>query len=166
MHLDEDEERVLHNIQHYGWHGEWVAADKGQPEFVYTVGFPETLGAPEFIVFGLEHKVMHGMLWGVYRQIQAGAAHSAQGTRWPGLIPGLTHDCVSRPVHYSQLPNGHFGRAGWRHVMRGGDIVAFEGVQLFWPSKLEGLLPWEDGCPEVVRDLQPRLDLRETVGQA
>lgn len=165
MPLDEDEALVLHNIERFGWHGEWVAAERGQPQFVYSVGFPETLGVPEFIVFGLEHRVMHEMLWGVFRQIRAGA-QPATGVRWPGLIPGVAFDCVSRPVHWSQLPNGHFGRAGWRHVMRGGDIVAFEGVQLFWPSRKEGLLPWENGCPDVVRDLQPRLDLSEIVGQA
>jgi len=163
MGIDPDEERLRRNIREFGWHGEWVAGADGEPPFVYSVGFLETLEAPELIVFGLRLEVMHQMLTAVFRRMLAGARPGAE-TRWPDALPGL--DAVSRPVHSTQLPRGHFGRAALRHVRRGLDLESFRGAQLFWPSRIEGLYPWQDGCPEEVIALQPRLDLPNVEGRA
>jgi hypothetical protein len=163
MGLDPDEERLADNIRQFGWHGEWVAGADGEPPFVYSVGFLETLGAPEFIVFGLRLELMHDMLWTVFRRIQAGAEPAADA-RWPGALPGT--DACSRPVHSTQLPRGHFGRAALRHVRRGQALEGFRGAQLFWPSRIEGLYPWDAGCPDEVVALQPRLDLPNVEGRA
>jgi len=163
MGIDADEERLLENIRDFGWHGEWVAGADGEPPFVYSIGFIETLGAPEFIVFGLRLEVMHDMLWAVFRQISAGAA-VLPDARWPEAIPGF--EAVSRPVHSTQLPRGHFGSAALRHVTRGKALESFRGVQLFWPSRIERLYPWQDGCPEDVVALQPRLDAPNVEGRA
>lgn len=160
---DLDEKRLLENIRDFGWHGEWVAGADGEPPFVYSVGFIETLGAPEFIVFGLRLELMHDMLWSVFHRLKAGAEAGGEAV-WPEVIPGFA--AVSRPVHSTQLPRGHFGRAALQHVRRGHDLASFRGVQLFWPSRIEHLYPWQEGCPEEVIALQPRLDLPNVEGHA
>ena len=152
MSLDPTDLRTIDDVANYGWHCLHVAAEGDLPGFSFSVGFWETLNAPEVIIFGLRHELTHEILWEVFRQIQAGKT-LVDGERWTGLIEGF--DCISRPVHPSQIDE-HFGVAIWYRRYRTGldDLRAF---QMFWPGKLQGLFPWEAGCDEDVRAAQALL---------
>jgi len=154
---DNDYEReILRNVEEHGWFNSAVFDPKGQqPSFCYSVGFTKTFGSPEFIVFGLDIKLMHAMLWQVFRGLQSGKV-AENDQRWSGLIEG--HDCIARAVHPTNIVRDYFNSAMWFWGDAGerGQLSAF---QVVWPSVGGGLYPWDEGCPQIVRDSQPPLYL-------
>lgn len=166
--MTEYEQDIVDKIAEHGWFcvcvGTAVGDESVGPDFAYSVGFWETLKKPELIVFGLPLKLMHSILWSAFRQLKAGTASMTDGERWPDLIADF--DCVSRPVHESQIHRENLNSALWYRRHRtgsDGDLTAF---QLFWPGKSDGKFPWEADCTEIVRDCQPLLYLPRTVGIA
>jgi len=153
--LDPEDQRIVDDVEEFGFHSLGVLNDGDHPEFCYSVGFWETLRSPEVIVFGLPLDLMHRMLWGMFRQIKAGKTLS-DGARWSDLIEG--YDCISRPVHSSQFTL-YIGSALWYRRLRAGNSQGLRAYQLFWPSKNQELYPWQDGCDQNVRDRQPALYL-------
>ena len=159
--LDPLDQRTVDDVDEHGWHCVQVGAGNEEPAFSYSVGFWETLDMPEIIVFVLGFKLMHSMLWEAFRQIRVGKV-LADGARWSDLIEGF--DCISRPVHPSQIRQ-YFGFATWYRGYRTGssEISAY---QLFWPGKVDGLYPWDIGSSEIVRECQPLLYLTRETGNA
>lgn len=153
MTLDPRDEQVAEVVAKHGWSCQSVSAGGGDPPFAYSVGFPETLSAPEFIIFGLAPELMHKILWGVFRQISAGALATG-GARWSDLLDG--HDCVTIGVHPSRVVE-YLGFAQGYHRHRGREGIV-SALQLVWPAKGQGLFPWQAGCHNDVRRMQPRLD--------
>lgn len=163
MALTDYEQRIVDNIDEHGWFCVVVTDGDDAEAFAYSVGFEQTLGSPECIVFGLPPDLMHSMLWNVFRQIRDGARLS-NGRRWSGLLEGF--DCITRPVHPSQITREHFNSALWHWgdpAERGRELTAF---QLFWPGAVDGLFPWESGSSDGVRERQPLLYLPREVGLA
>lgn len=159
--LTDYEQQIVDNVEEHGWFCVSVFGGPG-PDFSYSVGFWQTLRAPEMIIFGQPLKLMHSMLWSAFRQIKAGKT-VADGERWSNLIEGF--DCISRPVHASRLEATHFNSAIWYHKYAGGP-APLSATQLFWPSAKTGLFPWERGCSKEVRDRQPYLYLSKSDGNA
>lgn len=154
--LDEAERKIVDDVAQYGFHS--VNVGDGEPNFRYSIGFWESVGSPDLIVFGLEPKLMHNMLWEMFRQIQAGSSLS-NDRRYSGLIEGF--DCIVREVHPSQL-RSYFGFGLWYRRYKGRDPMTLAAYQVFWPGATQGLFPWESGCVEDVRDFQPLLYLART----
>lgn len=152
--LEPDEQRVLDDIAKYGWHDVCIETDEVGPGFNYTVGFMQTVEHPEVIIFGLKRNVMHDVLWGIFRDIQKGLRFDTPGL-YENLLEGCA--CTSRQVHASQHPD-YLGYAMW-HCRHRGLKGLLSAVQCFWPGKLDGKFPWEDGCNEEVRMRQPLLYL-------
>jgi len=149
MILDQHERAIVDNVAEHGWHCSHVFdPDQVHPDFSCTVGLWETLCVPELIIVGLSGKLMHSMLWEMYRQLKAGA-QLADGARWSGLIGGF--DCVSRPVHPTQIKTDYFNSTRWYHRLRTGSET-LEAFQIFWPGAHQGLFPWEAGCVADVRN--------------
>ena len=161
---DADDLHVIDMIAEHGWNCIAVSADDDGPGFAYTMGFWETLGAPEFVVCGLPNELMHGMLWTTFRQIRDGNTGSYDNRRWSDLISDF--DCISRAVHPSQIGCDYFSYSMWYRRYRAGPDAGLTAYQLFWPGKLTGLFPWEKGCSEEVRGLQPQLYLPRESGIA
>jgi hypothetical protein len=152
--LNSFEQNMLSNIGAHGWYGLHVFdPDEASPRFSYSVGFPETLGAPEFIIFGLPNELTHQMLWEVFRQIKAGA-EPVHGRRWSDLLEGF--DCFSLIADHESLFSEYLisSQWHWRHIGRDGSPPV---MQLVWPSHATGLFPWEADCPESVVAAQPKL---------
>ncbi len=150
------EQDILRNIEEHGWFCTSVFAPDGkQPAFSYSVGFTQTLQAPEFIVFGLEIKMMHAMLWQVFRDIKAGREPRDMDT-WSGLLAG--HDCVVRAVHPTNIVREYLNSAMWfwGDKAERGPLKAF---QIVWPEAGSKHFPWDDECAQIVRDHQPALYL-------
>jgi hypothetical protein len=147
------DQKLVDNVAAHGWHCMHIGAGRGEPHFSYSIGWWETLGAPEVIVFGLSSKLHHSMLWGLFRQIEAGR-RLEDGARFSDLIEGF--DCIARPVDGSHL-RSYFGFALWYRRYRTGTSEGLEAFQLFWPGKVQGLYPWDEGCIDGVGALQPLL---------
>ena len=145
---------IERNVQEHGWHCTSVIDPDGvAPDFAYSVGFMETLGMPELIVFGLDSKLMHNMLWSAFRDLQAGKTIN-DGDRWAGLLDGF--DCVARAVHPTNLTREYFNSALWYHGDPSvhGPLSAF---QIVWPGAQQGHFPWDAECDPFVREMQPPL---------
>ncbi len=157
--LTEYEEDILNNVEKHGWHGTFVFDPKGSdPSFTYSTGFSKTLNAPEFIIFGLSNEIMHSMLWGVYGQIEKGAAPE-DGMAWQGLLGG-DFICVSRKVLRKDAYETYVRSADWFWHYSGND--GHPGLyQIVWPGAQQGLLPWEKGCSQQTIDMQTPLWLKE-----
>lgn len=149
------ERKLLDNVDEHGWFCVHVFDPDGREEpFSYSVGFTKTLGAPEFIVFGLPRNLMHSMLWEVFRQIKAGKT-PADNQRWSDLIEGF--ECVSRAVHSTNMTPDYLSSAIWfwkNPSAREGLPPAF---QIVWPGRETGHFPWDKDCPEDLRVAQPPL---------
>jgi len=158
------EQRILDDVSAHGWFCLSVGAGEGEPAFTYSVGFIDSLRCAEFIVFGLSARLSHSMLWGVFEQIRDGVATATEGQRWSNLLDG--YECISRAVHPSQIRREYFNSAiwYWSHTGRNRDSV--QAFQLFWPGAGQRLFPWDSGCAQEVRDLQPLLYLPREVGLA
>lgn len=154
MTLDPLDQKVVDDIAKFGWSGIHVPEDDEGPGFSYSIGFWESLAAPEVIVFGLNGDLMHNVLWEMFHQLKAGK-RLTDGECWSNLIE--SHDCISRPVHSTRIKE-YFGYAIWYRRYRAGNpqLAAF---QLFWPGKGDRLYPWEEGAHAAVRRHQPLLYL-------
>jgi hypothetical protein len=113
MALSEYEQKILDDVEEHGWFCVSVFGKSGDetPGFAYSIGFPDAIKCPEFIVFGLPGKLMHSMLWSVFRQIRDGVTAPKEGQRWSNVIEG--YDCISRAVHPSQIEPEYFNSALW-----------------------------------------------------
>lgn len=162
MAIDKYDQKMVDAIEKHGFFGQGVLADKESPAFRYSVGFWESVKAPEVIIFGLDLNLMHDMLWEMFRKLRGGR-RLEDGARWSDLIDG--YDCVSRPVHPSQMRE-YFGYALWYRRYRNQPKEVLSAYQLFWPGVNQRLYPWERDCDQLVRDRQPRLYLPRETGLA
>jgi len=152
--LTDYEQSILDNVDRNGCHITMVFdPEKQQPNFAYSVGFPETVGQPEVIVFGLSQEMMGFMINQTLRRCRAGM-RLAEGVEIDGLLQG--HVCVAREVSPENIEREFFNSAMWFQRHRSGTDMA-EAYQIVWPGAVDGLFPWEDGCAEIVREIQPAL---------
>jgi hypothetical protein len=149
--LDKAEKRIVDDIARVGWHVLGVLAAKDYPPFTYSIGMIPTLGHPEIVIFGLDHKLSATIINIIGKEIRGGRSF-----REPGLYEGLIEHFACKihavsPVNHKD----HFGFALW-HQHHIGASAPFEAVQLLWPDKA-GLFPDEPGChPGAIR-MQPLL---------
>jgi len=158
--LNEFEQRMVASIAEHGWYAMHVLADGDFPGFTYSIGFWESANAPEFLIYGLPKKLMHSMLWEMFRQLKAGR-RVRDGEPISDLIEGF--DCIMRPIHVSHIRE-HIGSALWYQRHRLGNDRGLQAWQIFWPGKEQKLFPWEAGCNEDVRGWQPLLYLPKEQG--
>lgn len=150
--LTDLDRKLISNIEEYGFHSLRVFDPEGNdPDFCYSVGFQQTLGKPEFIITGLNNKLMHNMLWETFRQLKAGLTVRPM-MKIDGLLEGFT--CFALPVKEENLVSSWFGHALWHLNYLGKSDSALEAYQIIWPGASNGLYPWQD---EEVASLQPLL---------
>lgn len=146
------EQKIIANVREHGCHINYVFDPDGDmPAYAYSVGFHETVQQPEVIVFGLPRDVMQFMINETLRKCRAGF-QLEDGVELHGLLEG--HYCIASPVSPENITRDFFSSAMWfrRHVT-GEELT--KAFQIIWPGAEDGLFPWDDGCSDVVRDLQP-----------
>ncbi len=142
------------NIREHGWHSMHVFDPDGATSaFSYSVGFSTTLNAPEFIIFGLSSKLMHSMLWEIFRQIKSGR-QVEHAQYWDDILEGFS--CVSMRATHDNLFKEYTTSAGW-YWKETGHEGRPEVYQLVWPGARQGLFPWDPGCAPDVIEAQPKL---------
>lgn len=155
--------QVRRDVRKRGWRGIYVGDYQGPPpSWAYTVGFWESAGSPEIIVFDLPRQAANDLLWNAYTQLRSGDLTIRDGEPWTaenGVSP------VWRRVHPSQLDadEGWFALARWYRFRQTGrdDLEVF---QLVLPDNA-GALPWQPGYDEQLRPLQPALYLPAGVAE-
>lgn len=148
------ERDLLKAIKQLGFRVTAVDGGKsGDPSFAYSVGFPDLLGQPEVIVFGLPLKMMGQMIGMLSDQCRAGL-HMEDRMKIEGILGG--HVCVLRAVKPENIVIDYFNSAMWYQQRQTGTDMT-EAFQLVWPGAKTGLFPWDEGCADEVRALQPAL---------
>lgn len=142
--LDEHERKFVAQIREHGWFSTSVFGDEEGPGFTYTTGYWVSIGMPEVILFALDSKIAHDLLWGVYRDAKGGRQFPT-GVRVPDIFSN--NDTFLFPVGKQHYPE----HLGWSRWFYGGD--EFPCLQLVWPDKV-GLFPWQDGFEERFKGLQ------------
>ncbi|MBA4763285.1 DUF4262 domain-containing protein [Sphingomonas sp.] len=146
--LNQFEEGVLSNIRESGCHITGVFDPDGEaPAFAYSVGFTETVGQSEVIVFGLDFQLMAATINETLDQCRKGLVLT-DGLRIAGLLEGF--DCIVRLVPVGNIVADYFNSAMWFHRRRTGEELS-QAFQIVWPGYHDGLFPWEPGAdPETI----------------
>lgn len=154
MDFNDYEHELLLNITEHGWQCCFVFNDKNMaPDFSYSVGFTQTLDAPEFIIFGLSNELMHNMLWELFNKIQDGLVVKDKMSL-NGLIEGF--DCVLKKTNHKKLFTEYATYANWLWKLNENEGYP-DIYQIVWPGAQQGLFPWDKGCVQDVIDAQPPL---------
>lgn len=128
--------------------------DQIEPDFSYSIGFPETVGQAEVIVFSLPKSLRASMINEILRQMVEESLVLKDGAKIGNLLEG--YDCVARRIVDPRVLREHFGSAIWYHRHQRNAELA-EAYQIVWPGARQGKFPWEDGCAQDVIDDQPAL---------
>ena len=151
------ESNIISNVQEHGWFCTYVFDPDGEdPGFSYSTGFTESLNCPEFIIFGLDRKLMHSMLWKIFRDIKSGVVPHDERI-WSDLLDGF--DCVIRKVHPENIPMNYLNSARWFWNTHLGKSELLEAYQVVWPGAVSGEFPWDEGCDPYIIEMQPPLYL-------
>ena len=136
-------EAIAARIEKHGWHAMHVFDAQGRrPAFSYSIGFEQTFGHPEIVVFGLRREVAQTILSDI-------AGDLANGVRFEpyerlGNVLGPDLEVQFRPVREQAFAE-YLGRA----VQFYGK--PFRAWVMIWPDK-EGRLPGEPGCRMTSQD--------------
>lgn len=145
---DADEQRVIDDIQEFGWHVVGVEADEDGPAFAYSIGLQQTLNHPEIVVLGLnDAETMMYIINTVGEEVRKGSVFE----NWHESDEILNgYSCMFRKVSAEAYPD-YFGYAQWYYRPE-----SFPVLQCVWPDR-EHRYPWHTGCQPSIRQRQPIL---------
>lgn len=133
-------EKIEWMIETHGWAMEPVAprtdTDPPLAGYVYTIGFPEALGFPELVVFGLTPATARGLFDMVAGLLRDGTEIPV-GVDLTGLFDNDLR-CRFAPIAPDEVPPLLGTAVAWRKGR------PFDAVQLLWPDR-NGFLPHEVG---------------------
>jgi Domain of unknown function (DUF4262) len=144
---DDQDRKLLTDIEQYGWHVVGVEQDDEGPGFVYSVGLYRSFGHPEILVIGLAIDLMFGMVNGVGELVR-------EGKRFEHLDEsGDVLDEFNVAFRQVELANynDYLGCAQWFH--QGDD---FPVLQCVWPDS-QRRYPWHPDYSTALRERQPVL---------
>ncbi len=136
-------EAIAADIEKHGWHVLHVVdAERKRPAFSYSIGFEQTFGHPEIVIFGLRRDVAQTILADIAADLGRGVRFEPYERLASVLGPDL--EVQFRPVHDRAFEE-YLGRA----VQFYGK--PFRAWVMIWPDK-EGRLPGEPGCKVTSQD--------------
>jgi hypothetical protein len=146
---DDNDRKLLADIERLGWHVIHIFEDDSGPAFSFSVGFYYTFQQPEVLIMGLPQKVAYDLLDTAVDQMKEGKTFRPF-ERVAGFAKG--YDCAFAPIaldHYKE----YLGYAIWfyRSLSK-----PFPAMQLIWPDK-QGHFPWEAGYDQRFYKLQKAL---------
>ena len=137
-------QRISDNIREYGWHCLHVFPTKeNQDKFSYSIGFGESYGAPEVLIFGLEREKAHALL--------NECAHLLKGGHT--ILLGAEDDDVLagdyKVIFKSVRPDcfGEYLGTAVRYYQR----KPFNAVVMFLPDR-QHRFPWQPGYEDIPAD--------------
>ncbi len=133
-------EKIEWMIETHGWALEVVEArPEAEPPgaaYAYTIGFPEAVGFPEVLLFGLTPSAANG-LFELLADLLRGGTEIPLGAELTGLFDGDLR-CRFLPVGADVAAPLMATAVAWRRGQ------AADAVQLLWPDR-NGFLPTEAG---------------------
>jgi Domain of unknown function (DUF4262) len=148
--LSAPDAKVLGDIKRVGWHVTGVFGQEHEegPGWAFSIGLFHTFQQSEVVVFGLPFQTCMSIVNVIGLQVQAGKRYEPE-VEYTDILQ-QPYRCAFREVdhqHYSD----YVGYALWFY-----EDDPFPLMQCFWPDK-KGLFPWDDGCDDYVKNVQPLL---------
>ena len=143
---DKHDEKLLADIEEYGWHLVAINDAEEEPDYVFSVGMFHTLGKPEICIFGLSETTVMGEILNNIGQLMRDGQEFTDGTISDEILEGF--NCVFRKVN-PEMYEEYFGYARWYY--EGDD---FPMLQCVWPDK-NGKFPGEREFDSAYLPAQP-----------
>lgn len=142
--LTAQNQEIADNIRKYGWHCLHVfPTEEGQDKFSYSIGFADSYGAPEVLIFGLERDKAHALLNECANLLKGG--HVIQtDVGDPNVLAG-GYDVVFKAVR-SDCFGGYLGTAARYYQDK-----PFKAVVMFIPDRGHRF-PWQAGYDYIPAD--------------
>lgn len=131
-------------IRQHGWMVQGVG---DEPPFAYTIGLHNN-GLPELIVFGIDFKLSNRLLNDIARWMLSEPA--LQDTR----LGKQTHEEWQMPFFLLPLTQAQVENHAFGAIKRSQGLASY--LQVCLPDS-QGLFPWEPGCSEGFKAIQPVL---------
>lgn len=130
-------QKIASHIHEYGWHCLHVfPTEMGGDKFSYTIGFEESYGAPEVLVFGLEREKAHALLNECAKLLKSG--HTIRPCEEDGNVLAGDYKVVFMPVRLDKF--GEYLGTALRYY----EDKPFSAVVMFLPD-LHHRFPWQQG---------------------
>ena len=121
-----DDQKVIDNVEEYGWHVMNVLDTANTPGFAYSIGLYHNFKHPEIIVFGLKPELMHSIINSIGEDVRQGQTFE-DGREFSELI--ADYDCMIKTIdRVWYIP--FLGYASWFY--KSDD---FPVLQCIWPDK-------------------------------
>ncbi|MFC0205395.1 DUF4262 domain-containing protein [Novosphingobium soli] len=158
---DEDREAIIATFRSDGGGLAYVIGmDHLERSHCYTFGWSVSFDLPELIAFGTQAMVFRVMpeAFDAFVDAVDGGIAIEDGACWPVQVNG--HDLVGRFVDQSRIDAALFDNA---LLCRDAGLAGLPpAYQLFWADEA-GRYPWQEGCSDFCRALQPLLYLPLTL---
>jgi hypothetical protein len=140
-------DKIAWVVETQGWCAEPVAPteDPPTPGYTYTIGFEDTFGHPDLVIFGLAPVAARGLLEMVATHLEAG------GELPVGVFVGLLDNDLRAAVFPVAVTEFGDLFPSASHYYERDD---FRMRQFLWPDK-GGRLPWDDDYDERLLLAQP-----------
>lgn len=129
-------------IERQGWFAVHVGDDGNAAAYSYSIGFEQSCGHPEIVVFGLQPAAVCAIFADLYANLRAGARYEPLERLDTPF--GADLEVMFRPVRDQAFRA--FLSAGVNYYKR-----PFRAWVMLWPD-LEGRLPGEAGCRATSQD--------------
>lgn len=148
-------------IRKHGWTAIYVGDYASAPTWTYTLGFEETLGQPEIVIFDIPQDSANSVLWTVFQELKRGELVLKDGEPWHPEDEDAR--MIWRKVDASQVESrvGWFTLAVMRRRVVKREMSGLPVFQLVLADE-NRILPWEAGYNESIRFRQPALYLPAT----
>ena len=145
--FDDDERKLVEDVENVGWHVIAIEEDDEGPGFAYTIGLRHSFGHPEIIVFGLRTETLFEIVNTIGEAVRAGATFQADHESSDVLNDYLVHFREINKEHYDE----YLGYAQWFY-----DGNDFPTLQCVWPDS-KGRYPWHPDIDVELAKRQPVL---------
>ena len=140
-------QKIIDDIQQYGWHVIKVTEDDLGPGFGYSVGFFETFAHPEVLIIGLKLDLIHSLINKIGKELRLGKTFNSDTFSENVLDNFKFYFTWVDKKFYDE----YVGQAQWYYSNKD-----FPLLQCLYPTT-KGIYPWENEWPENIKNLQPIL---------
>jgi len=131
------------NIKKFGWQCQYVFDPNSEREdFSYSIGFEESYGHPEIMIFGLKKETMHSVLSDIADEIKNGKVFEPN-KKTLGVLSG-DYEVIFKPLLDSYLSE-YAGIASDYYSSQ------FRVYIMLWPDK-NNVLPTDNNCELTVQN--------------
>jgi hypothetical protein len=142
------EQKIIDDVNNFGWHVGLFEATQTEASFGYTIGLWKTFRHPEIISFGLSTSTLHAILNNAAEKIKSGEKIIVDQPDFDifSTVPAqfLTVDSENIPLY--------FGYCMWYN-----EYKDFPALQLVWTDR-EGKFPWQVSFAKEFVNRQPILN--------